>query len=77
MLATAVVARSVPVVAEAKLEMGREVRWLTDLPEMPTVGRIIGVQERFVGTEMQEVRYHVDFDTTRLWIGGHELRPIV
>lgn len=54
----------------------QQVRWLNPPTEMPTVGRVIGLQQRFVGTEIEETRYHIDFETTKLWIGAHELEPL-
>jgi hypothetical protein len=50
------------------------VGWLRPPTGMPTVGRVIGIQQRFVGHELEETRYHIDFETTKLWIGAHELR---
>ena len=59
--------------------MEQKVRWLRPPTDMPTIGHIIGMQQRFKGTELEEVRCHVDFETlsggTKLWIGAHELEP--
>ncbi len=61
-------------------EMDQKVRWLRPPTNMPTIGHVIGVQQRRKGTELEETRYHVDFETlsggTKLWIGAHELEPV-
>lgn len=54
----------------------QQVRWLNPPTEMPTIGRVIGVQQRFVGNALEETRYYIDFKTTKLWIGAHELEPL-
>lgn len=54
----------------------QQMRWLNPPTEMPTIGRVIGIQQRFVGHELEETRYHIDFETTKLWIGANELEPV-
>jgi hypothetical protein len=54
----------------------QQVRWLNPPTEMPTIGRVIGVQQRFVGNELEETRYYIDFKTTKLWLGAHELESV-
>ncbi|KKM46507.1 hypothetical protein LCGC14_1559940 [marine sediment metagenome] len=51
-------------------------RWLNPPTDMLTDGRVIGLQQRFVGTELEELRCHIDFGATKLWIGSHELEPV-
>lgn len=70
-----------PAIPKLRFEMGQKVRWLRPPTDMPTIGHIIGLQQRFVGTELEEMRCHVDFETlsggTKLWLGSHELEPVV
>ncbi len=56
--------------------MGDRVRWMTDLDNVPTVGRVIGIQQRFRTTALRQTHCHVDFGTTRLWIPADSLRVI-
>lgn len=65
-----------PVTPALPFAMEQEVRWLNPPTDMPTVGRIIGLQQRFVGTELEELRCHIDFGTTKLWLGSHELESV-
>lgn len=65
----------VPTTPALSFAMEQEVRWLNPPTEMPEFGRIIGMQQRFVGTELEELRCHIDFGTTKLWLGSHELEP--
>jgi len=59
----------------------QKVRWLRPPTDMPTIGHVIGLQQRFVSTELEEIRYLIDFETlsgsTKLWLGAHELEPVV
>lgn len=81
LLATAVVAQRVQAVPEPvtppppPLEMGELVHWTSGLPQMPSVGRVIGIRSRSVprGTE-PVVSYHIDFGRTNLWVEVDSLR---
>ncbi len=78
--ALSVPAPAAPATPKLRFEMGQKVRWLRPTTDMPTIGHIIGIQQRFVGTELEELRCHIDFETlsrgTKLWLGTHELEPV-
>ena len=76
LVAPSVLPTPAPATLTLPFAVEQQVRWLNPPTDMLTDGRVIGLQQRFVGTELEELRCHIDFGATKLWIGSHELEPV-